>query len=104
MNHIDTSGVIDVNISDHQPIYIIKKENPLHSAKKHIWGRSYKNYIKDPLIQNLRNIGTIHIYSRNLTLINAGKTYSTNSLPKQTHYTHSQSINYHQSINSSPEW
>ena len=44
-SHISCSGVMNINISDHLPIYLIKKkEREKIYEKKEIWGRSYRNY------------------------------------------------------------
>ena len=45
--HIVHSGVMNVSISDHQPVYYIKKKQREHNPKKVVMGHSYKNYDKD---------------------------------------------------------
>ena len=45
-NHISSSGELDICISDHLPIYCIKKKAQEHNPKKAIKGRSYRHYEK----------------------------------------------------------
>ena len=45
-NYISSSGVLDICISDHLPIYCLKKKAREHNPKKVVKGRSYKNYEK----------------------------------------------------------
>ena len=47
MTYISESGILPISISDHLPVYLIKKKSrPVKSFRK-IKGRSYKNYDKD---------------------------------------------------------
>ena len=50
-NHIQHAGVADLNISDHQLIYFVKKKNKEHSVKISFEGRSYRNY-DDQIFKN----------------------------------------------------
>ena len=43
-NHISDSGVGDLNISDHQLIYFLKKKKKEFITKVTFEGRSYRNY------------------------------------------------------------
>ena len=43
-SHISCSGVMNINLSDHLPIDLIKKKEREKIYKKEIWGRSYRNY------------------------------------------------------------
>ena len=42
--HIRTAGVDDMNISDHQLIYVVRKKNKNISTTMNFMGRSYRNY------------------------------------------------------------
>ena len=46
-NNIMSSGVLDICISDHLPIFYIRKKTREHNPKKKVKGRSYKRYEKD---------------------------------------------------------
>ena len=43
-SHISCSEVMNINLSDHLPIYLIKKKERGKIYKKEILGRSYRNY------------------------------------------------------------
>ena len=47
------SGVIDVNISDHLTIYLIRKKTKIKPEKTTFTGRSYTNLKSDTLSENL---------------------------------------------------
>ena len=40
------SGIVDSSISDHQPVYLIKKKERISREYKFITGRSYSRYDK----------------------------------------------------------
>ena len=61
MTHVRESGVMDINISDHQPVYIIKKKTTLKTQKTTYWGRTYKNYSTRQLVASLEETDTTHI-------------------------------------------
>lgn len=46
INHITSAGVIDTNISDHQPVYIIKKKHRHTKKRKQVWGEPTNNIQK----------------------------------------------------------
>ena len=50
------SGCINYNISDHLPIYIVKKRKHIVGEKKYVYCRSYRNYNKDIFQENLRKL------------------------------------------------
>ena len=43
-DHVSSSGVLDLSISDHLPIFYVRKKTREHNPKKIIHGRSYKKY------------------------------------------------------------
>ena len=54
-NFVHDSGTCDLNISDHQLVYVIHKKVKLQKEKNTFWGRSYRNYNKDEFINQLKN-------------------------------------------------
>ena len=44
--YISVAGTLDHFISDHQPIFVVKKKKRDHRPKVEFWGRSYRNYDK----------------------------------------------------------
>ena len=56
MINIIESGVINYNISDHLPIYLIKKKVMNNIKKDNVEGRSYLHYNKDVYIRLLRSM------------------------------------------------
>ena len=52
-DHITDSGTIDMFISDHQPVYVIKKKSRNTPDAKEFEGRSYKHLDTDLLLYNL---------------------------------------------------
>ena len=44
VSHIQATGVGDINISDHQLIFVIRKKSKNVSSKMNFKGRSYRNY------------------------------------------------------------
>ena len=50
------SGCINYNVSDHLPIYIIKKRTRTVREKKYIYCRRYRNYNKAIFQENLRKL------------------------------------------------
>ena len=55
-NHIWKAGVADINISDHQLIYFIKKKNKESHTKSEFLGRSYRNVDIHLFHKHLENI------------------------------------------------
>ena len=51
--HIDASGTLDSFISDHQPIFVIKKKQRNSNASVEFEGRPYKKLDLDKLLNNL---------------------------------------------------
>ena len=52
--HIIAAGTININISDHQPIYIIRKKERNNKAKRQMFkGRSYRDYDRQVYMDNL---------------------------------------------------
>lgn len=49
-------GCLDSSISDHYPIFVIKKRKKVHRTFEHRFARSYRNYNSDVLHENLVNL------------------------------------------------
>ena len=66
-HYIQRCGTLDTFMSDHQPIYVIKKKAKSRKIKVEFVGRSYKNYNKEKMSENLLradwesyyNLGTV---------------------------------------------
>lgn len=56
ITHIWDSGAIDVNISDHRPVYLIKKKTRNAIKYKELRCRSYKNFDKVKFFADLQSI------------------------------------------------
>ena len=54
-NPINKSGTLNINISDHYPVFAIRKKQRHHIPKKIITCRIYRNYHKDLFVDNLIN-------------------------------------------------
>ena len=50
------SGVINYNISDHSPVFMIKKRQTIKHERGYVIGRSYMNYDKIAFQNNLKNL------------------------------------------------
>ena len=59
---IASSGIIDLNISDHLAIYCSRKKVPVKNAKKIFTGRSYRNYIKEDFQDSVLNVDWAPFY------------------------------------------
>ena len=59
-NHIYQTGVADLNISDHQLVYFVKKKNKDHPIKTTFEGRSYRNYNTHDMIHYLDLQDSLH--------------------------------------------
>ena len=55
MDHIVSSGVINIKISDHLPIFMVKKKQKTPSSSSFITGRSYANYNKETFQNDIKN-------------------------------------------------
>ena len=55
MDHCNTTGVINLHISDHQPVFIVKKKLRDVRKKEVFTGRTYINYSKEVLSDWLTN-------------------------------------------------
>ena len=55
MEHCESAGVIDLHISDHQPVFIVKKKSRDHRHKLTFTGRTYVRYSKVLLSDCLTN-------------------------------------------------
>ena len=51
--YVSKSGIINVNISDHVPVYMLKKKEVVYKPRVPFVGRSYKNYKIDTLRQDI---------------------------------------------------
>ena len=54
MNHITSSGTLDIATSDHLPVYLIKKKQKLKSTFTFIKARSYTRYEKQTFQEEIR--------------------------------------------------
>ena len=54
MNYIFSSGTLDVAVSDHLPVFLIKKKQKLKSTFTFVEARSYKNYDKQAFQEQVR--------------------------------------------------
>ena len=54
-NHIMSSGVIDIGLSDHSLVYAIRKFKREKSGAKTITLRSFKNFVENDFLQDLRS-------------------------------------------------
>ena len=48
-----STGVVDLHISDHQPVYLVRKKDRDNRPKVCFRGRSYRNYSKELLSDSL---------------------------------------------------
>ena len=53
--HIASAGTLDTFISDHQPIYVVKKKVKTQTKKIKFEGRTYKNFNEEDFINSLRS-------------------------------------------------
>ena len=54
MDHVISAGVLDVAISDHLPVFMIKKKQKIHSSSSTIRARTYVNYDKTTFQEEIR--------------------------------------------------
>ena len=54
-NQVSNSGILDIYISDHLPIYYVRKKGRERNPKKVIGGRSYKHYVKEDYQHDIIN-------------------------------------------------
>ena len=47
MSHINSSGILDIHVSDHMPVYMVKKKQREEKEFKYITVRSYKRYERE---------------------------------------------------------
>ena len=52
---ISSSGIVNLNISDHLAVYCTRKKIPIKHEKKSFSGRSYRNYIKEDFQDSILN-------------------------------------------------
>ena len=64
-NHISESGTLDTFISDHQPIFIIKKQQRISYDSTEFEGRSYKNLDLDLILDNLCSADWQNLFQSN---------------------------------------
>ena len=60
---IITTGLADVNISDHVPIFLVRKKARSKPLKTEFTGRTYKNYDKEKFKKQLEEIDWTGFYS-----------------------------------------
>ena len=58
-----TSGTLDLNISDHLPIWVIRKKIKIKPTTSEFLGRTYKNYNIDTLRARLSQINWHNVYN-----------------------------------------
>lgn len=63
MTAVHDAGTINVNISDHLPIYIVKKKCRMHREYCEIMGRAYRNLDLDSFNEDLLNIDEDYLFS-----------------------------------------
>ena len=61
-DYIKYSGVLDINISDHLPVFILRKKVNVRSPKCEFKGRSYRNYDKEMLSVKLNQYSWDEFY------------------------------------------
>ena len=54
MDHISSSGTLDIALSDHLPVFLIKKKQKTKPSFTYTKGRSYNNYSKDNFQNDIR--------------------------------------------------
>ena len=54
-DHVVASGELDISISDHLPIFYVKKKMRENNPKKTIYGRSYKKYVIEDYQRDITN-------------------------------------------------
>ena len=59
---IHRSGVVDTDISDHQPIFLVKKKERISKDFKYITGRSYSRYDKEIFQEDILHHGLWDMY------------------------------------------
>ena len=64
-DYIKFSGVLDINISDHLPVFILRKKVKVKSPKCEFKGRVYRNYNKDTLSAKLNQLSWDEFYMLN---------------------------------------
>ena len=50
---VTSSGTLHYNVSDHVPVYVIRKKIKIKTTKTEFFGRTYRNYSKDILAQKM---------------------------------------------------
>ena len=45
--HVSEAGILNSNLSDHLPIYFVRKKEREKVTKNIIWGRSYRGYDRE---------------------------------------------------------
>ena len=63
IKHCTGSGTLNYNISDHKPIYILKKKIRNDETTTSHWGRSYNNYTHEQLKTTISNSLTDQIFT-----------------------------------------
>ena len=59
-DHLYAGGVLNIKMSDHLPIYYVKKKSREHNPKESINGRSYKQYVKESFQNGRVNVTPHH--------------------------------------------
>ena len=54
MDHVISSGVLDIAISDHLPVFLIKKKQKIKHTYTQTKGRTYKTYCKDSFQNDMK--------------------------------------------------
>jgi hypothetical protein len=58
IKYCTSSGILNYNISDHKPIFIVKKKPRNNKLTKTCWGRYYNNYSQENLKNTLKELNT----------------------------------------------
>ena len=53
---VTSGGTLHYNVSDHVPVYVIRKKIKIKPAKTEFFGRTYRNYLKDILANKMQDI------------------------------------------------
>lgn len=65
ITHVSDSGILDVNISDHLPVYLIKKKTRNAIKYKELRCRSYKNFDEVKFLADIQTIDFLDVMVSN---------------------------------------
>lgn len=61
--YVSDSGTLNINISDHLPIYVIKKKDRERTESNFVLGRSYRDLKEDSYIEDMKKIDVEDLFS-----------------------------------------